>query len=110
MSLRAGSYLPEASDPEIGHVDIGGTHIAASVSTMVVFLKLNTPKHTHTHIQTHRHTHGRGGGELKENAIFSNPSVVSPPIPCCMRNLVYVCAFSRVQFFCSYWHVSKITQ
>lgn len=36
MSLRAGSYLPEASDPEIGHVDIGGTHIAASV-TMVFF-------------------------------------------------------------------------
>lgn len=54
MSLRAGSYLPEASDPEIGHVDIGGTHIAASVSTMVFFFKneILPNTHTDTHTQT----------------------------------------------------------
>lgn len=72
MSLRAGSYLPEASDPEIGHVDIGGTHIAASVSTMVVFLKLNTPKHTHTHTDTQTHTR-EGGWRTERKCNFLKP-------------------------------------
>jgi len=34
MALWAGSYLRAASGPETGHVDIGGTHIPASVSTV----------------------------------------------------------------------------
>lgn len=39
VALWAGSYLRAASWPETGHVDIGGTHIPASVSTVTALTK-----------------------------------------------------------------------
>ncbi len=55
MALWAGSYLLAASGPETGHVDIGGTCIPASVST-VSTPKYSPSTHTHTHTLTHTHT------------------------------------------------------
>ncbi len=48
MALWAGSYLRTASGPETGHVDIGGTHIPASVSTVSTLTKYPPSTHTHT--------------------------------------------------------------
>ena len=63
MALWAGSYLRAASGPETGHVDIGGTHIPASVSTVSTLTKYPPSKHTHIHCWTLLSSiEGWGGG------------------------------------------------
>lgn len=97
MSLRAGSYLPEASDPEIGHVDIGGTHIAASVSTMVVFFKTKYPQ---THIHRHTHTDTWGGWRTERKCNFLKPQRCKSSNPLLYEeSCVCVCFFSCAVFF-----------
>lgn len=58
VTLWAGSYQQAASGPETGLVDIGGTHIAASVSTVISFTKYHTCTHGRTDTRTHAQTAG----------------------------------------------------